>query len=68
MTIGWQEIAAGILVAGAAAWLVRRAVRARRERVACAHCQVRKIPRPYFSTAKRMERPPSAGRRPPSGP
>ena len=60
MMIGWQEVAVGVVVAGAIAWLVRRAIRARRERVACAHCPVRKIPRPYVSTAKRADRTPSA--------
>jgi len=52
MTIGWQEIAVGPVVAGAVAWLIRRAVRARRERVACAHCPVRKIPRPTLGARK----------------
>jgi hypothetical protein len=49
--IGWQEIAAGAVVLAAAAWLFRKARRAHRERVACAHCPVPKIPRPFFSTA-----------------
>jgi len=53
MTLGWQEIAVGVLVAIAASWLVRRAVRAHRERVTCAHCPVRKVPRPLGSGRRR---------------
>lgn len=49
MRIGWQEIATAIVVVSAAAWLIRRAVRAHRERVACSHCPVPKLPvRPTF--------------------
>mgnify|MGYP003579533880 CR=1 FL=1 len=53
---GWQEIAVGAVVLASAAWLVRRARRANRERVVCSSCPVGKLPRPYFSTAKRTER------------
>lgn len=54
--IGWQEIVVGVVVLGAAAWLIRRARRARRERAVCSSCPVGKLPRPYFSTAKRTDR------------
>ena len=59
--IGWQEIAMGAAVISAAAWLVRRARRAHKERVACAHCPVPKLPaRPsYLRRVKRAERTPS---------
>ena len=56
---GWQEIAVGVVVLGAAVWLIRRARRANRERAVCSSCPVGKLPRPYFSTAKRTERTPS---------
>lgn len=56
---GWQELVVGVVVLGAAGWLVRRARRAHRERAVCSSCPVGKLPRPYFSTAKRTERTPS---------
>lgn len=55
---GWQEIAVGVVVLGAALWLARRARRAQRGRVVCSSCPVGKLPR-HFSTAKRTERTPS---------
>jgi len=56
MRIGWQEIATALVVAAAAAWLVRKARRAHKERVACAHCPVPKLPvRPTFRSAKRAK-------------
>jgi hypothetical protein len=59
MRMGWQEIATALVVLSAAAWLVRRARRAHRERVVCANCPVPKLPvRPYPRTAKRTERTP----------
>ena len=60
MRIGWQEIATALVVLSAAAWLVRKARRAHRERVACAHCPVPRIPvQPYTRSAKRTDRAPS---------
>lgn len=54
---GWQEVAVGVVVLGAAAWLVRRARKAQRERAVCSSCPAVKIPpRPsYFRSAKRGE-------------
>ena len=60
MRIGWQEVATGLVVLSAAAWLFRKARRAQKARVACAHCPVPRIPvQPYSRTAKRAERTPS---------
>ncbi len=56
---GWQELVVAVVVLGAAVWLVRRARRTHRERAVCSSCPVGKLPRPYFSTAKRTERTPS---------
>ncbi|MEK7349147.1 MAG: FeoB-associated Cys-rich membrane protein [Candidatus Eisenbacteria bacterium] len=43
---GWQEIAVGVVVLAAAAWLLRRMRRAQRERAVCSSCPVGKLPRP----------------------
>ena len=60
MRIGWQEVATALVVASAAAWLVRKALRDRKARVACASCPVPRIPvQPLRRTTKRTERTPS---------
>jgi hypothetical protein len=60
MRIGWQEVATAVVVLSAAAWLIRKARRAHKARVACAHCPVPRIPvQPYSRSAKRAERTPS---------
>jgi hypothetical protein len=57
MRLGWQEIATALVVLSAAVWLVRKAWRAHKTRVACAHCPVPRIPvRPYSRLAKRSGR------------
>jgi hypothetical protein len=53
---GWQEAAVAVIVLAAAGWLVRRARRAHRERVACANCPIPKLPPPSLRASKRAPR------------
>ena len=60
MRIGWQEIATALVVVSAAVWLVRKAVRAQKARVACASCPVPRIPvQPLRRISKRTQPTPS---------